>query len=431
MSDYLQHVVAAAMGKSDILQPRLPSLFEPVLSAGLPVDLTDEMMDDGSDVGRNHESKSQRNISIPRHNPDSEMSKLPIHNPIESEIGPGHFKFEVQGRRDSVYSNDLPLQPEVEAAAALPRGRINSLVKGEKTLFINKARREKSVLESEHEPVEEAVPPGNGVGMSEYLQNLVAGELGKSDILQPRLPSLFEPILIADIPVGLTDGKIEEEPEEETKQEPEGQKHKPIPGHNPDDKRTKLPAYNPTENENGQGHFEFEAQGRRDAVHSNDLPLHPEEQAAAVSQRGRNQSVREESGRRDGIEFSLRGGVHQRHKSANEPVLFRRTESMKNQNARATSKIDHSQASEIKTKDPAFGQKRAAARTRSSQLPKQSSTEASREPSEQMPPSIKVTIGRIEVRAVTPPVKRETKKETKNPPTSLGDYLSSLRGGAR
>ncbi|MDQ1262892.1 MAG: hypothetical protein QG575_2073, partial [Euryarchaeota archaeon] len=73
---------------------------------------------------------------------------------------------------------------------------------------------------------------------------------------------------------------------------------------------------------------------------------------------------------------------------------------------------------------------RTAARIESSKNFKKS-IQASQELSEQMPPSIKVTIGRIEVRAVTLPEKRETRTETKTPSTSLGDYLASLRGKAR
>ena len=56
---------------------------------------------------------------------------------------------------------------------------------------------------------------------------------------------------------------------------------------------------------------------------------------------------------------------------------------------------------------------------------------ASLEQHEQAPSSIKITIGRIEVRAVKPPEKREAKKVINQPSSSLDDYLASLRGRSR
>ncbi|OPY54279.1 MAG: hypothetical protein A4E49_01098 [Methanosaeta sp. PtaU1.Bin112] len=56
---------------------------------------------------------------------------------------------------------------------------------------------------------------------------------------------------------------------------------------------------------------------------------------------------------------------------------------------------------------------------------------ASQEQSGQIQPSIKVTIGRIEVRAVKPPEKRVERRETNPPSSSLDDYLASLRGRSR
>ena len=52
-------------------------------------------------------------------------------------------------------------------------------------------------------------------------------------------------------------------------------------------------------------------------------------------------------------------------------------------------------------------------------------------PSMQTPPTIKVTIGRIEVRAVLPPAPRAQETALPRPAMSLDDYLKSMRGERR
>jgi hypothetical protein len=52
-------------------------------------------------------------------------------------------------------------------------------------------------------------------------------------------------------------------------------------------------------------------------------------------------------------------------------------------------------------------------------------------PSAQVAPTIKVTIGRIEVRAILPPAPREKKTALPAPRMSLDDYLKSHSGGRR
>jgi hypothetical protein len=401
--------------------------------------------------------------------------------------------------------------------------------------------------------------------MSDYLENLATRALGKSDFLQPRMPSRFEPVLSkGPLSSSFSHVGILEEPEEMMGQE-YAQGHKQSPSHNPDRESVKLPASNPIETENPQG-FKFEVQGRRDAIHSIDLPLKSEEHAAPAPQEEKNQFAKEKPGKLERGELYLREEGGQKHKLAIESMLSHSPESIEEQTAevilkdelrplafsqvevkgilpdirqkaqlnvksnatnssswqkippsnRSTierglterrtddegifqkalsikkgrngnsvfqsspgreraeilatriidsdskeiaaqllqsaapgersiagpgllhdasassraARIDHAKTSAISSNNPIFGLKRESAIAKSSKNFK-NLTEASQELSEQMTPSIKVTIGRIDVRAVTHPEKRETRTETKTPPSSLGDYLISLRGKSR
>jgi len=407
MSDYLENLATRALGKMDFLQPRMPSRFEPVLSKGpLSSSFSHAGIREETEEKMGQEYGPQGHKQSPRSNLGSESVKLPASNPIAKE---------------------------------------------------------KSIRE----------------------ENLAARALGKSDFLQPRMPSIFEPVLSGGLPSSsFGHARILEETEEMMGQESGVPGHKQSPGHNPDSESVELPASNP---------IEFEAHGRRDPIQFIDLPLKPEEQAVPAPQEEKgvmpdirpdvkfnaanspfqpkiqpsNPYSKNERGltkrRTDGVGIFQKALSIKKVRNGNpvfqssprreraEILATRIIDSDSKEiaaqllqaaapgersiagpgllhdasaSSRAAPRIDHSKTSAISSNNPIFGLKREAAIAKSSK-------DASQEQSEQMPPSIKVTIGRIEVRAVTHPEKRETRTETKTTPSSLGDYLISLRGKSR
>lgn len=440
MSDYLENLAARAIGKPDFLQPRMPSLFEPVLSEGpFSSSFSHSGIQEESEEKMGQEYGLLRHKQSQRSNLGSKSIKLPAYNSIETE-NQQDFKFEVQGRRNAIRSIDLPLKYEEHAA---------TFFQGEKNQF------------AKEKPIR---PEGEELSLKE--ENLGARAMEKSDFLQPRMPSIFEPVLSGDLPsTSFSHARILEETEEKMGQESGVPGHKQSPRDNPDSESVELPASNPIKSENPQG-IVFGAHGRRDPIQSIDLPLKPEEQAVPAPQeeKGVMPDIRPDvefnaanspfqpkiqPSNRSKIERGLTKrrtdgvGIFQKalsiKKVRNGNPVFQSSPGRERAEILATRIIDsdskeiaahmlHSAApgerSIISSTNPVFGLKKATAIAKSSK-------DASQDLSEQMPPSIKVTIGRIEVRAVTHPEKRETRTETKTPPSSLGDYLISLRGKSR
>jgi hypothetical protein len=381
MSDYLENLATRALGKMDFLQPRMPSIFEPVLSGGLPrssfghariLEEPEEMM--------GQESGVQGHKQFPRHNPDSESVELPASNPIESE-NPQGIEFRAHGRRGPIHSIDLPVKSEEHAAPApqeeknqFAKEKPGKLERGELYLREEGGQKHKLAIESmlSHSP--------------ESIEEQTAEVILKDELR----PLAFSQVEVKGI---LPDIRQKAQPNMKfnAANSPSWQK---IPPSN----LSKIERGLTKRRTDGVGIFQ---------------------KALSIKKVRNGNPVFQSSPGRERAEILATRIIDSDSKEIAAQLLHDAFAS-----SRAAPRIDQAKTSAISSMNHVFGLKKATATAKSSK-------DASQELSEQMPPSIKVTIGRIEVRAVTNPEKRETRTETKTTPSSLGDYLSSLRGKSR
>lgn len=397
MSDYLENLAARAMGKSDFLQPRMPSLFEPVLSKG-PVSTsfchTENLP--GFELGAHDwkdsiqsdsiKSKAVRSDAIQSKviQSDEVQSKVIQSDAVKSDsIQSDAIKSKViqsdaaksdSIQSDAIESNDLPLKPE-EKAAATPREEMHRFPQ-ERTIKLEAA-------ELSQKEGDEKKP--------------------KSAIEHPVLSSLSSESIMESLIAGVNHGKM------------------PLESNAFGAKIGKSPAKSIVSAFRRPNYMTVNQ--KSDIILKDELIPHAFGQ---VKEKGINPDIRPQA-HRDVVFSKSSPGKERAEILATEKMELDFGE-IAAQMVQSAPPGERSIAGPALLRDASIS--RPAAWSESSKnLIK--STQASQGLSELMPPSIKVTIGRIEVRAVTLPEKRETRTETKTPSTSLGDYLASLRGKAR
>lgn len=253
--------------------------------------------------------------------------------------------------------------------------------------------------------------------MSDYLKNLVARTLDPSRVVQPRLASLFEPLAKADAQGRLLPFALEAEEGDAQHAE------------SADETRASaVPSYIPARDE-GATHehsARFNTQSPTDVVERQAASSPREKSSAATVERAAaSQLTAQTYAEKESPTPLAASGVNSKDSASNKSA----GDALEDvRQRRATSE---SEGAPTPRTAPRIVEPRVSPASTVSEAQPQASTayDARREDAA---PTIRVTIGRVDVRAVAPsPQERRRAPESPRPALTLEDYLRRRGGGSR
>jgi hypothetical protein len=395
MSDYLENLAARASEKHNFLQPRVPSLFEPAFRQ----ELLSSTIAPAEDAFRIRPAAQSRSASI--ESPDLKayavrLEDMPLANlPIRTKVRPDEAAFE---------KNDHSLKEESMAADNSGRSDIQS----QSTIDDN-------IL--------------NSIGPKNAARNQIAdSNKGIAPLESDRIDKDPEELAGKSAPNALRDenysgeNRRADDYQSDEAKPPAIGKNDGAMGLDYGNLHDALSQYSPVENSQQTGHLKQMGNPPQRGHHQQ--TENSEKIFSKIEKSNLQSNISEEStenGRNMEIGTEKRRALGSRLMEPNFMGSFRQNENSVLPGERPVSRpglmhdtIESSPAFEI-------------------EQPKklQKTIVAPQEQSGQTQPSIKVTIGRIEVRAVKTPEKREAKKAINQPSSSLDEYLASLRGRSR
>lgn len=254
--------------------------------------------------------------------------------------------------------------------------------------------------------------------MSNYLTNLVARTLDPSSVVQPRVASLFEPFANADAQGRFSPFALEAEEGDARPAESADETRAPaVP--------SSIPAR--VEGTTREHSARYHTQSPTDAVERQVASSAREESPAASAERTAASHLTAQTHAEKEAPTSSAASVVNSKDSASNRSAGDASEAVRERRATSESEGAPTPRASSRVVEPRLS--RAPTVSAAQPSPASTAYDARREDAA---PTIRVTIGRVDVRAVAPaPQERRRAPETPRPALTLEDYLRRRGGGSR